>query len=719
MERGAIIGKELADNQPAQIAIYQSLKKLEQTGRDISNSKLKELIRIGRMSAVRSEKRHTLFGEEDIQQSLMVEQAEILDYAKRLLREDRSLFGLVERKKERLSEANNVIDPETNQVISQDAALMLDILDKTAYYQGTQTNTILQETARQLADTGPRVLKKKVLRESYERIKEAVRTDYRNLTSRTGPDPGQHVEEVRLEVGSVGEPEPGSDRGRTANGELDAASLNLFGAEPAQPAKPKELPTDRVSMVKRAMPGISEEQAQILAQDDEMFKRLAQGNIRALERERMLKQLSGKYSGQQATLDGLGIKKTGLFESADTPSSLLSQSQILAAGRVAMRQVIYLHVNTPRAVNRPDLGWVAFYWGELKGSGPSFSGSSGVAKIIAKQDWNLANISGYQGPTGKDLALKLVEVIVRGRIIARYTDPVERVVIGLGDYTADLLAYHEGEDKVWLLTWWGNFGDPSFKASDYFGKTYDQLIHTRPTIGNFAPGEILTESAEVMTPVTVGENISRGLEAMKRVISRHVNEPRAMFRQDLGWIAFYWGISKGAPPNFRGSYGIAKIIAKRDWEGKHIRELLGQRGEDVVLKLVEVIAKGQVRKRYGPPMGERVDIGFMGYTAVLSLHKEKREIVWLLSGWKDITSGGPGEVSDSAGPTHSGPIRTRPTVGAEVDNQNIPTPPAKIKPDDTILERAENPRPWEAAIQNAQSFDDIAMVFGKIFNVSE
>jgi hypothetical protein len=63
MERGAIIGKELADNQPAQIAIYQSLKKLEQTGRDISNSKLKELIRIGRMSAVRSEKRHTLFGE--------------------------------------------------------------------------------------------------------------------------------------------------------------------------------------------------------------------------------------------------------------------------------------------------------------------------------------------------------------------------------------------------------------------------------------------------------------------------------------------------------------------------------------------------------------------------------------------------------------------------------------------------------------------------------
>jgi hypothetical protein len=676
----------------------------------------------------------------------MVEQAEILDYAKRLLREDRSLFGLVERKKERLSEANNVIDPETNQVISQDAALMLDILDKTAYYQGTQTNTILQETARQLADTGPRVLKKKVLRESYERIKEAVRTDYRNLTSRTGPDAGQLSQGIGSETGSVGEPEPGSDRGRTANGELDAASLNLFGAEPAQPAKPKELPTDRVSMVKRAMPGISEEQAQILAQDDEMFKRLAQGNISALERERMLKQLSGKYSGQQASLDGLGIKKTGLFESADIPS-LLSPSQTLAAGRVAMRQVIYLHVNTPRAVNRPDLGWVAFYWGELKGSGPSFSGSSGVAKIIAKQDWNLANISGYQGPTGKDLALKLVEVIVRGRIISRYNDPVERVVIGLGDYTADLLAYHEGEDKVWLLTWCGNFGDPSFKASDYFGKTYDQLIHTRPTIGDFAPGEMLTESAEVKTPVTAEENIARGLEAMKRVIAKHVNEPRAMFRQDLGWIAFYWGQpGRTAPdrkefqsdaemlnwweslPNrynlFKGGGGISHIIAKRDWEGLYIKKLLGQRGENVALKLVSVIAKGTITP---PATGYRVSIVYGGYEAYLSKQKHGKDIVWLLSGMRQVADSDYQLIYESSGEPSvslfqrayaSQATLGRHKMGAENPSIiNISTPLAKFKPPSTILERAENPRPWKAAIENAKSFDDIAMVFEKIFNV--
>ncbi len=63
--------------------------------------------------------------------------------------------------------------------------------------------------------------------------------------------------------------------------------------------------------------------------------------------------------------------------------------------------------------------------------------------------------------------------------------------------------------------------------------------------------DFILEAAQVATPATAEENIRRGRKAMKHVIATGAREYRAMYRQELGWIAFSWGTPGKAPPEFK------------------------------------------------------------------------------------------------------------------------------------------------------------------------
>lgn len=155
--------------------------------------------------------------------------------------------------------------------------------------------------------------------------------------------------------------------------------------------------------------------------------------------------------------------------------------------------------------------------------------------------------------------------------------------------------------------------------------------------------------------LTVDENIRRGREAMERVIAEHADVPGAMWREDLGDISFYWGKPGNPEKDFKGGYGVTHIIAKRNAEGED--------GEAIARKMVEVIAKGDIRKESGPEEGKRVEIGFENHVAILSKYRFGERETWLLTGWKGAP-GEPGEVYGSAKPTHEGPTRFRPSMGA-------------------------------------------------------
>ena len=252
--------------------------------------------------------------------------------------------------------------------------------------------------------------------------------------------------------------------------------------------------------------------------------------------------------------------------------------------------------------------------------------------------------------------------------------------------------------------------------------------------------EIIFEAAAaIRTPITESENIQRGRDAMKRVISQHVNEPKAMFRKDLGWIAFYWGKAGTVPPEFKkqqdmltwwkgiknkfglfgGGYGVSHIIAKRDWEGKYIKEFKGQKGEDIALRLVDVVAKGNI---VSPKGSKRITIRHGIMDAILDSKHFQDEQVWLVSGleiageYKLIfeSSDDPGfKVMAPAYADHNSDYRHG--LGAY-----------DPKVDDIINQKHDNVKPvlesaaiealdWRETIRKATSFDDIEDAFAAAF----
>lgn len=178
------------------------------------------------------------------------------------------------------------------------------------------------------------------------------------------------------------------------------------------------------------------------------------------------------------------------------------------------------------------------------------------------------------------------------------------------------------------------------------------------------------------------ENLKKGQEAIEKVIKEKTDVRDAMYRPDLGGISFYWGEPGTPEKGFKNGYGISHLIARRDLEDGT--------GQAVAQKMAEVIAKGDITRRYGPANGERANIEYDGHTAVMSLYKQGNRETWLLTGWKNNNApGATGEGDGSSGATHAGPMRTRPNEGAGASNHSMPQSDKKINsPDFSKLETA-------------------------------
>ena len=167
--------------------------------------------------------------------------------------------------------------------------------------------------------------------------------------------------------------------------------------------------------------------------------------------------------------------------------------------------------------------------------------------------------------------------------------------------------------------------------------------------------------------VSEDDNISNGKKAMQRVIENHEDVNNAMYRDDVGSIDFVWG-STGKGKKFKGGYGVAHIIAKRNADFENGRSTVD--GETTVKKLVEVIAKGKdvtmQNTSNNDTTNARMKIHYDGYTAVLSM-SDKNKNTWLLTGWEDektaqknevpVNANGKGNGSTAATPDM--PMRTR------------------------------------------------------------
>jgi hypothetical protein len=299
IEKAIIIGRELGDDKAAQEGIYKLLIDWDKKGKVISGERLKEIIRLTVNAPRMVGKQINLFGEEELASTLIMEKADILTHARRALLQDRGLFTLVSKRTARLREAGNVLDRETNKLISRESADALALLDKFAYLGDSTTSKVLNDYAVRLAESENKVA---VKNEAYKALKNALSEDrarffpgeggYFGITEKE-PEAGAVDRKRRTEVAGL----PPSE---IAPPGIQYSIEGAFGLKPAErPATRYEqrlgrltddFPTidrDRASIILRSFPDATDEQVANMVADPEMYDRMVKGALTQADLDKM------------------------------------------------------------------------------------------------------------------------------------------------------------------------------------------------------------------------------------------------------------------------------------------------------------------------------------------------------------------------------------------------------------------------------------------------
>jgi hypothetical protein len=121
--------------------------------------------------------------------------------------------------------------------------------------------------------------------------------------------------------------------------------------------------------------------------------------------------------------------------------------------------------------------------------------------------------------------------------------------------------------------------------------------------------------------IGIEENRERGETAIQLVLDKQKNETMAMYRKGVGWIAFLWG-SSGTNSDFSDGFGMARIIAESEAKKKNDPSMIS--GRELVRSAPEVIAKGRIKRKYGPPGDRRVDIVYNQNVVTLAWDRARR-----------------------------------------------------------------------------------------------
>ncbi|HUF44680.1 MAG TPA: hypothetical protein VMN43_05015, partial [Aestuariivirgaceae bacterium] len=140
----------------------------------------------------------------------------------------------------------------------------------------------------------------------------------------------------------------------------------------------------------------------------------------------------------------------------------------------------------------------------------------------------------------------------------------------------------------------------------------------------------------------------------------------ALRRSDVGLITIDFGVPGDPAKAFKGGWGLAHIVAKRQAEGGD--------GDAYARNVVPmVLAEGQVSRKYGPRRGRRIDLMLGDDQATLSLHRHGKRETWLLTAFKWGSGDRTGFVPEAD--LRTSPSRYSDDVGAEPDPDITPKPP--------------------------------------------
>ena len=213
--RGALVGS-MVERPQDQIALYDLLKQREASGKRLTNDQIGELIRLNNAAPTKTtssadDAQQSMFGAEEMTRSLLPEKAEISDYVRKQLGQERKLFSTVgsEGAAQTLGAAGNVIDAKQNASIAEKANQAQMLYDKFSSGAGPVGNA-LDLASKRLADGEPA---NEVKRETYRTIRAHLIEQANQLTgvSRVGTEGiAGHDREGTHQVNPVRPVRPGS-----------------------------------------------------------------------------------------------------------------------------------------------------------------------------------------------------------------------------------------------------------------------------------------------------------------------------------------------------------------------------------------------------------------------------------------------------------------------------------------------------------------------------
>ena len=149
-----------------------------------------------------------------------------------------------------------------------------------------------------------------------------------------------------------------------------------------------------------------------------------------------------------------------------------------------------------------------------------------------------------------------------------------------------------------------------------------------PADGN----KLLESTVQPNQKPTIAQDQSR--KAMKFTLDTQKNTMQGASRPDIGWIAFLWG-NAGTAPLFADGDGLARIIAKQDFEKKYLPS--ERSGHELCMRLVDIVTRGYIKRKYGPSSRPKVDLSWQGEIATVSWDPDRK--TWYLAAWREDWGG--------------------------------------------------------------------------------
>jgi hypothetical protein len=175
ISRASIIGG--AGLEPTQQRDLVKLIERDGKRRNLTDGAIAELADAAKASSTNSQQTMSLFGMEEVQQSNLIERAQLQASIKRRLAREKKLFGTVANASaaEDLGRAGNQINRETSGAISQQAAIALGTFDQLKNLSGPVSDALNAAATRVSKGESARAVE----RDAYQAVLEAVQSVYR------------------------------------------------------------------------------------------------------------------------------------------------------------------------------------------------------------------------------------------------------------------------------------------------------------------------------------------------------------------------------------------------------------------------------------------------------------------------------------------------------------------------------------------------------------